>query len=54
MGEAVNDCEKVFEALGLRERTDQIDVNVVETLGRWFELLKGGLGVGLDFRSLAA
>ena len=51
-GEAVDHCEEVLEALGLRERTDQIDVDVIETLGRWFELLQRGLGVSLDFRPL--
>ena len=53
-GEAVDHCEEVFEALGLRERTDQIDVNVVESPGSWFELLERSLGMGLDFHSLAA
>ena len=53
-GEVVDNCEEVFETLGLRERTDQIDVNVVESPGSWFELLERSLGMGLDFHSLAA
>ena len=54
MGEVVDDHEEVFAALGLRERTDQIDVYIVESLSCGFELLQGSLGMGLDFRSLAA
>ena len=54
VGEVVDHCEEVFEALGLWEGTDLIDVDVVETLGRWLELLQGSLGMCLDFRPLAA
>ena len=53
-GETVDHGEEVFEALGLQERSNQIDVDVVETLVRCFKLFQGGFGVGLDFRSLAA
>ena len=47
-GESVDHGEEIFEPLGLRERSNQINVDVVESFGRWFKLLQGGLCVCLD------
>ena len=47
-GETVDHGEEVFEALGLRERSNQIDVDVVEPLFCWFEFRQRSSGVSVN------
>ena len=40
--------EEILKPLGLREGSNQIDVDVVEPSGRWLEMLDRCLDVGLN------
>ena len=51
--ETVDDCQKVFETLGLWKGTHEVDVYVVESPLCRLESLEGSLYMRLDFRSLA-
>ena len=52
--EAVDHCEEILAASGLRERPDEVDVDMVESPDRGHKSLEWGFHVGLDFRPLAA
>ena len=51
-GEPIHDCEEVLEAVGLREGSNQVDVDVIESSGCWLELLDRLLGMDVDLRTL--
>ena len=52
--ETVDDCQKVFAALGLWEGTHEVNVYVVKSPLSRFKSLEGRSDMCLDFGSLAA
>ena len=53
-GKPVDHSEEILEAFGLREGSNQVDVDVVKPFGRWLELLDRCFDVGLDLGPLTA
>ena len=51
--ESVDDREEVLKTIGFRERTEDVDMDVIETAFGWGKSLDGSLDVPLDFGSLA-
>ena len=53
-GEPVDHSEEILAAFGLREGSNEVDVDVVEPFGRWLELLYRCFDVGLNLCPLTA